>query len=113
MGQQGNTERARVLAEGRAFVRWAWRWIVLVLFLLSVAFAFVYLCSSRDLVFTGFLVNNDDHQLYLSFMREGVRGSWLTTVRTTSEDHDAALLLSGYLVVCQAPFSLWRKLNHR
>jgi hypothetical protein len=72
---------------------------VLVLLLLSAAFAFAFLCAPPDLAFTGFLVNNDDHQLYLSFMREGAQGAWLTTIRFTPEPHRPALLLPLYLIL--------------
>jgi hypothetical protein len=47
-------------------------------------------------VFLGFLANNDDNQLYLSYMREGAQGAWLTTIRFTPETHDPALLLPVY-----------------
>jgi hypothetical protein len=80
-------------------IRRHWRWGGLFLLLSGAAYAFAYLCAPRGQVFTGFLVNNDDGQLYLSFMREGARGAWLTTIRTTPEAHDPALLLPGYLVL--------------
>jgi hypothetical protein len=44
-------------------------------------------------------VNNDDNQLYLSFMREGAQGAWLTTIRFTPEPHRPALLLPLYHVL--------------
>ena len=79
--------------------RWAWRWVLLFLLLSSVAYVFAFLCAPDDQVFLGFLVNNDDHQLYLSFMRDGARGAWLTTIRMTPEVHRPAVLLPGYLVL--------------
>ena len=79
-----------------AAVRWAWRWVVLVLVLSSVAYLFAYWVSPADQVFLGFLSNNDDNQLYLSYMREGAQGAWLTTVRFTPELHKPALLLPLY-----------------
>jgi len=84
------------------FWRWAWRWLLLFAFLSSVAFVFPHLVSPENLVFLGFLSNNDDNQLYLSFMREGAQGSWLTTIRFTPEAHQAALLLPIYQVLGKA-----------
>ena len=87
------------MGEWRPFARWAWRWGLLVLVLSSAAYVFAYLCSPQDQVFLGFLVNNDDGQLYLSFMREGAQGAWLTTIRFTPEPHPPALLLPLYLIL--------------
>ena len=47
----------------------------------------------------GFLANNDDNQVYLSWMRDGARGAWLVTWRTTPESHSPALVLPGYLIL--------------
>ena len=77
-------------------VRWAWRWVALVLVLSSAAYLFAYWASPVEQVFLGFLANNDDNQLYLSYMREGAQGAWLTTVRFTPEAHEPALLLPVY-----------------
>jgi hypothetical protein len=85
--------------ERRSMMRRYWRWGLLFVLLSGAAYAFAYLCAPQGQVFTGFLVNNDDGQLYLSFMREGARGAWLTTIRTTPEAHDPALLLPGYLLL--------------
>jgi hypothetical protein len=83
-------------------VRWAWRWIALVLVLSSAAYLFAYLFPPEGQVFLGFLANNDDNQLYLSYMREGAAGAWLTTVRFTPEAHEPALLLPVYQVLGKA-----------
>jgi hypothetical protein len=80
-------------------VRWVWRWVALVLVLSSAAYLFAYWASPAEQVFLGFLSNNDDNQLYLSYMREGAEGAWLTTVRFTPEAHDPALLLPIYQVL--------------
>jgi hypothetical protein len=87
------------MSEWRSAMRWAWRWVLLFLLLSGAAYAFACLWAPEGQVFMGFLVNNDDNQLYLSFMREGARGSWLTTIRTTPEAHEPALLLPVYLVL--------------
>ena len=83
-------------AEWRGELRWAWRWIALVMLLASAAYVFAYWASPADQVFLAFLANNDDNQLYLSYMREGAQGAWLTTVRFTPEAHRPALLLPIY-----------------
>jgi hypothetical protein len=83
----------------KAFVRWAWRWVALVLVLSSAAYLFAYWASPAEQVFLGFLANNDDNQLYLSYMRDGAQGAWLTTVRFTPEAHNPALLLPMYQVL--------------
>jgi hypothetical protein len=87
------------MSEWRSVMRWAWRWVLLFLLLSGAAYAVACLWAPEGQVFSGFLVNNDDNQLYLSFMREGARGSWLTTIRTTPEAHAPALLLPVYLVL--------------
>ncbi|MBN1641974.1 MAG: hypothetical protein JXA09_12130 [Anaerolineae bacterium] len=83
----------------RGALGWAWRWAALMLALSCVAYLFAYLVSPADQVFLGFLANNDDNQLYLSYMREGAEGAWLTTVRFTPEEHEGALLLPVYHVL--------------
>lgn len=80
-------------------LRWGWRWVALVWVLAGVAFLFAYWVPPEEIEFLGFLANNDDNQLYLSFMREGARGAWLTTVRFTPEAHEPALLLPLYQVL--------------
>jgi hypothetical protein len=65
----------------------------------SAAYLFAYYASPAEQVFLGFLSNNDDNQLYLSYMREGAQGAWLTTVRFTPEPHQPALLLPVYHVL--------------
>ena len=87
------------MGEGRPFARWAWRWVLLVLVLSNAAYLFAYLCPPQDQIFMGFLVNNDDHQVYLSLMREGAQGAWLATIRFTPEPHQPALLLPLYLIL--------------
>lgn len=86
--------------------RWAWRWIALVIALSSAAYLFAYWASPRDQVFLGFLANNDDNQLYLSYMREGAQGAWLTTVRFTPEPHEPALLLPVYQILGKVAMAL-------
>jgi hypothetical protein len=79
-----------------SLVRWGWRWIALFVVLSGAAYFLAYLLSPSDLVFLGFLANNDDNQLYLSYMRDGADGAWLVSVRSTPEPHDPALLLPVY-----------------
>jgi hypothetical protein len=81
---------------------WLWRWVLVVLFLSSLGFVVPYLWHPEGLVFLGFIANNDDNQLYLSFMREGAQGAWLTTIRFTPENHQPILLLPLYLVLGKA-----------
>lgn len=75
------------------------RWTALVLFLSSAAYLFAWLTPPAGLTFLGFLANNDDAAPYLSFMREGARGDWLTTFRFTPEPHRPALVLPLYLLL--------------
>jgi hypothetical protein len=84
------------MAEWHDAVRWGWRWVALVLVLSSAAILFAYLLQPEGQVFLGFLANNDDNQLYLSYMREGADGAWRVSVRSTAEAHDPALLLPVY-----------------
>jgi hypothetical protein len=86
----------QVMAEWRNTLRWGWRWVVLVVALSSAAYLFAYLFPPEGQVFLGFLANNDDSQLYLSYMREGADGRWLVRVHSTAEAHDPALLLPLY-----------------
>ncbi|MBL7200997.1 MAG: hypothetical protein ISS56_12715 [Anaerolineae bacterium] len=83
----------------RNVVRWAWRWVAVVIVLSSAAYLFAHVSAPEDQVFLGFLANNDDNQLYLSYMREGGQGAWLTTIRFTPEEHAPALLLPIYQIL--------------
>ena len=69
------------------------------LVLSSAAYLFAWWALPEDQVFLGFLANSDDSHVYLSWMREGAQGRWLSAMRVTPEPHDPALLVPLYKVL--------------
>lgn len=83
--------------------RTEWQRVILFAVLLMILTTFPYLVAWRsqneDWKFSGFLFGAEDGNSYLTKMRIGAQGTWLFTIRYTSESHDGALLFLPYILL--------------
>ncbi len=58
-----------------------------------------YRAETRNLAFSGFLINTQDGNSYLAKMYQGWQGSWLFTLPFTAESGEGAFLFGYYLLL--------------
>lgn len=80
-----------------------WRWVLgfaaLILVVTTIPYAVAWRTQGDEWRFTGSLFGVEDTNAYLSKIRLGANGSWLATLRTTSERHDGAFVYVPYLLL--------------